>query len=88
MFASAAFNQTGREYLLSANDNVMICVQIESRKAVENVEEIAAVEGIGRLPRVRGLSGFFLCCANNCIAIRYVVHWTERPGLFNGLRRL
>jgi 4-hydroxy-2-oxoheptanedioate aldolase len=47
MFAPATFNQTGREYLLSANDNVMICVQIESRKAVENVEEIAGVEGIG-----------------------------------------
>ncbi|GJC88313.1 2-keto-3-deoxy-L-rhamnonate aldolase [Colletotrichum liriopes] len=49
MYAPAAFNQTGREYLLSANDNVMICVQIESRKAVENVEEIAAVDGIDML---------------------------------------
>lgn len=50
MFAPAAFNQTGREYLLSANENVMICVQIESRKAVENVEEIANVDGIGMSP--------------------------------------
>jgi 4-hydroxy-2-oxoheptanedioate aldolase len=49
MYAPAAFNQNGREYLLSANDNVMICVQIESRKAVENVEEIAAVDGIDML---------------------------------------
>ncbi|OHF02884.1 hypothetical protein CORC01_01642 [Colletotrichum orchidophilum] len=49
MFAPAAFNQSGREYLLTANDNVMICVQIESRKAVENVEEIAAVDGIDML---------------------------------------
>jgi 4-hydroxy-2-oxoheptanedioate aldolase len=49
MFAPAAFNQTGREYLLSANDNVMICVQIESRLAVENIEEIANVEGIDML---------------------------------------
>ncbi|KAI1871479.1 uncharacterized protein JN550_004473 [Neoarthrinium moseri] len=49
MFASANFNQNGREYLLSANDNVMICVQIESRKAVENVEEIANVDGIDML---------------------------------------
>jgi 4-hydroxy-2-oxoheptanedioate aldolase len=49
MYAPAAFNQTGRDYLLSANDNVMICVQIESRKAVENVEEIAAVDGIDML---------------------------------------
>lgn len=50
MFAPAAFNQNGREYLLSANDNVMICVQIETRKAVENVEEIASVDGIGKNP--------------------------------------
>ena len=49
MYAHAAFNQTGRDYLLSANDNVMICIQIESRLAVENVEEIAAVDGIDML---------------------------------------
>lgn len=47
MFGPSAFNQNGRDYLLSANDNVMICVQIETRTAVENVEEIASVEGIG-----------------------------------------
>ena len=49
MYAPAAFNQNGREYLMTANENVMVCVQIESRKAVENVEEIAAVDGIDML---------------------------------------
>ncbi|RKK88453.1 hypothetical protein BFJ69_g308 [Fusarium oxysporum] len=49
MFAPAAFNLTGREYLLNANSNVMIFVQIESRKGVENVEEIAKVDGIDML---------------------------------------
>lgn len=49
MFAHAAFNQTGREYLLSANDNVLVCVQIESRTAVDNVEAIAAVPGVDML---------------------------------------
>lgn len=49
MFAQSAFNQTSREYLLSANDNVMVCVQIESQKAVDNVEEIAAVDGVDML---------------------------------------
>ncbi|KAL1872320.1 hypothetical protein VTK73DRAFT_1551 [Phialemonium thermophilum] len=49
MFAPAAFNQTGRDYLLGANDNVMICVQIETRTAVENIETIAAVDGIDML---------------------------------------
>ncbi|KAJ0272405.1 hypothetical protein COL940_010449 [Colletotrichum noveboracense] len=49
MFAHSAFNQTGRDYLLSANDNVMVCVQIESQKAVDHVEEIAAVDGVDML---------------------------------------
>ncbi|KAF6840343.1 hypothetical protein CMUS01_03997 [Colletotrichum musicola] len=37
------------KYFHSANDNVMVCVQIASRKAVENVEEIAAVDGVDML---------------------------------------
>ncbi|GLA30694.1 hypothetical protein AnigIFM63326_009128 [Aspergillus niger] len=49
MFAPAAFNQTSREYLTHANDNVMIIVQIESRTAVENCAAIAAVPGIDML---------------------------------------
>ncbi|KAG5795787.1 hypothetical protein H9Q69_005166 [Fusarium xylarioides] len=49
MFAPAAFNLPGRDYLLNANNNVMIFVQIESRKGVENVEEIANVDGIDML---------------------------------------
>ncbi|KAH8895555.1 2-dehydro-3-deoxyglucarate aldolase [Thozetella sp. PMI_491] len=49
MYASAAFNQSGRDYLLTANTNVLVCVQIESRLAVENVEAIAAVDGIDML---------------------------------------
>ena len=50
MFAPAAFNLTGRDYLLNANDKVMVFVQIESRRGVENVEEIAKVDGLGMLP--------------------------------------
>lgn len=49
MFGPAAFNQTGPDYLLSANENVLVCVQIESRKALENVKEIASVDGIDML---------------------------------------
>ncbi|GKZ30304.1 hypothetical protein AbraIFM66950_008640 [Aspergillus brasiliensis] len=49
MFAPAAFNQTGREYLTHANDNVVIIVQIESRTAVENCAAIASVPGIDML---------------------------------------
>lgn len=49
MIAPQNFNQTGREYLLSANDNIVICVQIETRLAVNNVDAIAAVDGIDAL---------------------------------------
>lgn len=49
MFAPAAFNQSGREYLTHANDNVVIIVQIESQMAVENCAAIAAVPGIDML---------------------------------------
>jgi 4-hydroxy-2-oxoheptanedioate aldolase len=49
MFGPAAFNQNGREYLMSANDNVTLIVQIESRAALETVEIIAAVDGIDAL---------------------------------------
>lgn len=49
LFANANFNQNGREYLLSANDNITVIVQIETRLAVENVEAIASVEGIDGL---------------------------------------
>jgi len=34
-------------YLAAANDNVVVMVQIETKEAIENVEEIASVEGIG-----------------------------------------
>ena len=49
MFAHAAFNQTTRAYLLTANANVLVCVQIETLTAVENVEAIAAVDGVDML---------------------------------------
>lgn len=48
MFAPAAFNQDGREYLTHGNDNITIIVQIESRTAVDNCEAIAKVDGIGQ----------------------------------------
>jgi 4-hydroxy-2-oxoheptanedioate aldolase len=49
MFGPANFNQNGRQYLKSANDNVTVIVQIESRAALESVEGIAAVDGVDAL---------------------------------------
>lgn len=47
MFAPSNFMQNGSEYLKTANSNILVIVQIESRLAVENCEKIAATEGIG-----------------------------------------
>ncbi|KAL4968014.1 HpcH/HpaI aldolase family protein [Aspergillus stella-maris] len=49
MFAHSAFNTNPRDYLLHANERVTVIVQIESRKAIENIEEIASVEGVDML---------------------------------------
>mgnify|MGYP004729982421 CR=1 FL=1 len=37
---------TSDEYLQQANDSLLTLVQIETRSALDNLEEIAAVEGI------------------------------------------
>ena len=47
MFAPAYFQQNGQDYLRHANENIAVIVQIESRRAVENCEEIAKTSGIG-----------------------------------------
>jgi 4-hydroxy-2-oxoheptanedioate aldolase len=39
----------GREYSDSANDDVLLICQIESPEAVENVDKIAAIEGVDAL---------------------------------------
>ena len=44
--------KTGSEYLSVANKGILVVAQIETKEAVRNVEEIAAVEGIGRLSSV------------------------------------
>ncbi|KAL3461365.1 Phosphoenolpyruvate/pyruvate domain-containing protein [Aspergillus heterothallicus] len=49
MFAHSAFNMSSREYLTTANERVVVIVQIESQTAVENCEEIAAVDGVDML---------------------------------------
>lgn len=43
---AAQFGLNFADYLAEADDNVLTIVQIETPEAVENVEEIAAVEGV------------------------------------------
>lgn len=49
MFAPMNFNLSGQSYFSNANKAVTVIVQIESRRAVENIEEIASVPGIDAL---------------------------------------
>ena len=49
MFAPAVFHQDDEQYLTTANENTMLIAQIESRLGCENCEEIAAVDGVGKL---------------------------------------
>jgi 4-hydroxy-2-oxoheptanedioate aldolase len=46
MFTSHAFQTTDGNYISGADKNLLVIVQIESVKGVENVEEIAKVDGL------------------------------------------
>lgn len=39
--------ETSAEYLASVNSSVLVMVQIETKEAVDNLDEIAQVEGVG-----------------------------------------
>ena len=43
---ACGFGQLAGEYYPAANDNLLTMVQVETRSAVETVDEIAAVEGV------------------------------------------
>jgi len=43
--AARAWGISSREYLDIANEEILVVVQIETKKAVENIEEIVSVEG-------------------------------------------
>ena len=43
---AAAWGVSTEEYLATVNDEVLVAVQVETRKAVENIDEIVSVEGV------------------------------------------
>ena len=43
---ACGFGREFSEYFCEANDNLLTVVQIETREALENVDEIAAIEGV------------------------------------------
>lgn len=48
-FCHGLWSVSAAEYLKSANENVVVMVQIETKEGVQNVDAIAAVDGIGEL---------------------------------------
>ena len=46
-FPPIAHGITMPEYMKSANQTVITCIQIETKEGLENVDEICAVEGVG-----------------------------------------
>ncbi|KAF9043244.1 Pyruvate/Phosphoenolpyruvate kinase-like domain-containing protein [Panaeolus papilionaceus] len=45
-FTHGLWNITASQYIQSANDSTVVMVQIENKEAVENVKEIAQVDGV------------------------------------------
>lgn len=43
---ASAWGMSPREYTDTANDEILVAVQIETKEAVANIEEIASVEGV------------------------------------------
>ena len=52
-FTQASWGLSTAEYLRHANDGVLVLVQVETRQALENIEEICGVDGLGAC---------FVCC--------------------------
>ena len=46
-FTHGVWGVTTSEYLATANDETLVIVQIETKEAVDNLESIAQVDGIG-----------------------------------------
>ena len=44
--AASAWGVSIDEYLATANDEILVAIQIETKKAVENIEEIVTVNGV------------------------------------------
>ncbi len=44
------WGSTMKEYLDSANEDILVMIQIENQEALQNLDDIANVEGIGEAP--------------------------------------
>jgi len=45
-FTPGLWNQSAHTYLTTSNDHILVMIQIETKEAVDNLEELAATEGV------------------------------------------
>lgn len=57
-FAGFAHNVDIATYVKTANETTIVCVQIESRQGVDNVDAICAVPGVGKSNLLRNSPPF------------------------------
>ncbi|CAA7268666.1 unnamed protein product [Cyclocybe aegerita] len=72
-FTHGMWGVSAADYLKAANDTILVMVQIENKEAVENVSEIAAVDGIASV-----------ACASGRLIQRAVTDWNFQDVLFIG----
>jgi 4-hydroxy-2-oxoheptanedioate aldolase len=72
-FPGFSFGLDVSTYVKTANDTVIVCLQIESKEGVDNVEEICAVPGVGKFHLI------IACWDVSMLSItqRHGVYWTE-----------
>jgi 4-hydroxy-2-oxoheptanedioate aldolase len=67
-FAPANWGINASEYVTSANENILVMVQIETKEGVDNVKAIAETAGIGLIQMQ----------AIMCLMFAYAAHWCRR----------
>lgn len=78
--------ETSAEYLDTVNDNILVMVQIETKEGVENVREIAQVDGVGKYEICSPLEASLIKQHKPPFTIlRCFVYWTLRSLHFFGI---
>lgn len=71
-FAPANWGINASEYVTSANENILVMVQIETKEGVDNVKAIAETAGIG-LIQMQVICPILAHTAPWC---RRIIYWT------------
>lgn len=75
---AAGYGMDGKNYLAHANEQIIVMTQVETRKALENIEEIASVDG---------LDGIFVGPMDLCCSLGYFAD-PKHPEVQKEIRRV